>query len=149
MAIEAIQRFDPRAVKINTYDEIRDYGGGTLVLAEFYNRPDPGKSKGDGPYEYQVLVKDGRGAVYQDWSQTLRQGSRGAEIISKMSSPDVVTAVLTFVLVAAYIALVGILPLHADASQASAISKDASQALGGALTTVLGFWFGRQSSKGR
>ncbi|MES0090714.1 hypothetical protein [Mesorhizobium sp. M0030] len=135
IAIEALNRHDKNIDHIEPYDEIENFGNSTLVLAEVFWPPAVGKKDFDGPYEYQVVVRNGRGSVYSDFSQTVREGSKQAEIISRLASPDVVTAILTFILVLAYICLVGL----------KLATPEASQALGTALSTVLGFWFGRQT----
>lgn len=134
IALDAIRRYDPKAEDINFYDEVRDFGGGTMMLAEVYYPPQkPGDEKGRS--EYFVMVRNGRGAVFHDYAMALREGSRPAEFISKVASPDVVTAILTFVLVFAFIA----------AAFNTIPRGEETKALGTALTTVLGFWFGRQS----
>lgn len=135
IAIDALNRHDKNIQRIEPYDEIENFGNATLILAEVYWPAPPGKKDLDGPYEYQVVIRNGRGSVYSDFSQTVREGSKQAEIISRLASPDVVTAILTFILVFAYIYLVGF----------KLASPEAAQALGTALSTVLGFWFGRQT----
>lgn len=137
-AIAAIRRYDPKVTTIDTYDEIPDFGGGSLVLAEVYYPPKAGATDPTGPSEYQVLVRRDRSIVFNDWQHALRAGSRQAEVISTLASPDVVTAALTFVLVISYIVLVTVTTEQDP-------NAEAIRALGAALTTVLGFWFGRQS----
>ncbi|OWV70420.1 hypothetical protein ATY77_16775 [Rhizobium sp. R634] len=109
-----------------------------MVLTEVYYRPRDGETDLVGPSEYQVLVRKERSIVFNDWQHALRAGSGQGEVISTLASPDVVTAALTFVLVISYIILVTI---TTDADP----NAEALKALGPALTTVLGFWFGRQS----
>lgn len=136
LAMKAIKRYDPRVVHMDTYDEISEFGGGTLVLAEVYYPAKEGETKLEGPHEYMVVIRNGRGFVYNDWSIVLREGAKKTEFISRLAAPDFVTAALTFTLVIAYIILVSGLVTPVD---------HAVQALGAALTTVLGFWFGRQT----
>lgn len=85
--------------------------------------------------EYCILVRNGGGFVYPDLSMAFREGSRPAEFITKMSSPDVATAILTMFLVSPFIYL----------AFTGKTATDETKALGAALTTVLGFWFGRRA----
>ncbi|KAA3512735.1 hypothetical protein G6L63_10075 [Agrobacterium vitis] len=134
IAMEYLKKYDPKVEDVNFFDEIHDFGGGTMVLAEV-KYPAVGASKEKHASEYFILVRNGRGFVFQDYAMALREGSKPAEIISKIASPDVVTALLTFFLVGAFVFLT-----FTETEQ-----TDQTKALSAALTTVLGFWFGRQT----
>lgn len=134
----ALMRYDRNIKEIAFYDEIVDYGGNsTLVLAEVY-WPIAGKPNGrDGPYEYQVVIRRGRAQVFDNFSQTFREGAEQGRL-EMLTSNNFVTAVLTFVMVIAYIAIAGF----------TKVPTEFSQVLASSLTLVLGFWFGRQSKTG-
>ncbi|WP_181171706.1 hypothetical protein, partial [Mesorhizobium sp. B2-6-7] len=108
-----------------------NFGGGTLVLVDTFRHPE--NEVGRVAHDYQVLVKNGKGIVYNDYTQALRLGSERADFLSRLVSPDTVLALLTLVLVAAFLAFWGV------------FKEKTPEVLGVALTTVIGFWFGRQS----
>ncbi|NKK81729.1 hypothetical protein [Rhizobium leguminosarum] len=129
VALKALKKYDFNASSYNLYDTIDNFGGGTLVLAEVFSGTGAQQS---GPYEYQILVKNGRGVVYSDFSQTVRQGTERTSLFARLVYADTVIAGLTFVLTFAFLIF-------------SAIGN-APEALGVALTTVIGFWFGRNTA---
>lgn len=138
VAFKALQRYFPSAPKIEIYDDIPEYGDGTLFLAIASPGTDA-DGKIQGPYEYQVLVRNGKGVVYTDFSQTLRQGAREPHWLSRYVAPDAVLAAISFVVVGAGVA--AWYRFGARPENTTVIT-----AISGAMTTVLGYWFGRMSA---
>jgi hypothetical protein len=129
-AEEAIIRYDPLARDLNIYAVVPEFGGGVMMLAEGNH------ASGGGKNEYFVHLKDGQEWVYTDYAMAMRAGSKQADVLTKVVSPEFVTAVLTIILVLGYLWYA----FHRPAGTNEAAEK----VLTAALTTVIGFWFGRQ-----
>ena len=96
--------------------------GGVVVLLEF---KDPDEE------EWCVLVKGDRGVVYPEWEDILKQvPDYKPRVINQISSPQVVSAVLTFVILLASVA-------------AYFWTGDVKEPLRAGLASVTGFWLGR------
>ncbi|TWF54900.1 hypothetical protein [Neorhizobium alkalisoli] len=131
LALQAISRYDPQAQQVNIYAIVPEFGGGVMMLAEFTNKSSNGQR-----HEYFVHVKDGTAWVYSDYAMAMRVGSKQADVIAKIVSADFVTAIVTVMLVGSFIFL---------ALDEARAQTEATKMLATALTTVLGFWFGRQT----
>lgn len=137
IAFDALRRFDANIKtddQVRFYDVIENYGGGTLALAEFTDTNDP---EDNHTHEFQVLVQGQKAYVFNDWHAAAREGGRRPNFISQLSSTDTFTAVLTMVLVFSFLLFTWD---HIENEKASA-----GKILGAALTTMIGFWFGRQT----
>lgn len=126
LALKALRRYDFNFTGYNLYDTIPNYGRGVLVLAEVF-RPNGDITE---TVEYQVYVEDGHAMVFTDVSQTLRYGRRNADWVSRLTTPDTVIAILTAVLLVGYLT-------HSFAMD------EVPEILSTAMTTIIGFWFGR------
>ena len=132
IALRELRRYNPDFQDYNLYDVIPSYGGGTLICAEIFQNDDGKRER----HEWQVLVRDGKAKVYTDCNETLRQGSEIGDWVTKATAPSTVLAVLTLIIVCAFIAFSLKNP------------PGAPDSLGVALSTVLGYWFGRLSTAG-
>jgi len=136
-AYRALRRFDANIKsedQIRFYDIIEHYGQGTLVLAEFRDTNDP---QDPFTHEFQVLVVNGRSYVFNDWHAAIREGGRRASLISQLTAAEAFTAILTILLLGAFVAFAW---QHIETQRTTA-----AQILGAAVTTIIGFWFGRQT----
>ena len=123
IAVEALQKYNPAATNINVWNTIPRCLGGTLVLIEF---DDPDSQ------EWTVLVKNGRGIVYQDWEDVVKLiPDFRPSFVEQISYPQVVVAIVTFVILAASVA--------AFFWQ----SGEVKEPFRSALASVIGFWLGR------
>jgi hypothetical protein len=128
IALREFARYNPAAERPNVWRKIRNYAGGTLCLVEFYYAGNEGRRQ-----EWSVLVRGQDDAnVFPDYEQALREASTWRSWLSNVSSPDVVVALLSFIIV---ISCIGIFlwQLKLD------------DPLRSALTLVVGFWFGKLS----
>lgn len=77
-----------------------------------------------------MLVKKGRGTVYYDYEQVLQEVVGSRSLIAEVFSSNVILAVLSVVIVLAAIVIY-------------ATQRTVEEPFRGALTAVLGFWFGK------
>ncbi len=123
IAVKALQKFNPKATDINVWSTIPNLLGGTVVLIEF---KDP-----DDEHQWSVLVRGGRGIVYTEWEEILKQvPDYKPSLLSQISNPQVVIALLTF-----SILLAGVVAYF--------VTGDVKEPLRAGLASVIGFWLGR------
>jgi len=122
IAVEALQKYNPAATNINVWNTIPGCLGGLLVLIEF---DDPDAN------EWFVLVRGGHGMVYQDFEDIFKLiPDYKPSFVEKISYPQVVVAILTFVILAASVV-------------AFLVTGDVKEPFRAALGGVVGFWLGR------
>jgi len=121
--------------QVHFYEIIDDYGGGTLLLAEFTDTLDPDDNN---LYHFQVIVRGSKADVHTGWTTAYREGQQQRRsLVEQLTSVDVFTPILTLVLVFSF--------LYFAWDHLTAAELAAEKTLGGAITTVIGYWFGRQS----
>ena len=125
LALDALIKYDPDAKNPRVYNVIPRFLGGTLCLVEHGDENEDGDRE-----EWCVLVKHGRATVYYDYEQVLLGVVESRSFISEIFSTNVILAVLSALVVVAVIAMY-------------AMHNTVEEPLRGALTAVLGFWFGR------
>jgi hypothetical protein len=125
VALNALLKYNPDAKNPQVFNVIPRFLGGTLCLVE-HGEED---QYGDGE-EWCVLVKNGRGTVYYDYEQVLQEVVGSRSLIAEVFSSNVILAVLSVVIVLAAIVIY-------------ATQRTVEEPFRGALTAVLGFWFGK------
>jgi hypothetical protein len=125
IALEALQKYNPDAKNPHVFNIIPNFLDGTLCLIEL-GEADP---HGDRE-EWCVLVKNGRGTVYYDYEQVLQGVVDSRSRIAEIFSSNVILAVISAVILAAAIGFYW-------------AKGTLEEPFRGALTAVLGFWFGK------
>jgi hypothetical protein len=125
LALDALIKYNPDAKNPRVFNVIPHFLGGTLVLVEHGEADEEGNRE-----EWCVLVKHGRATVYYDYEQVLLGVVESRSLISELFSSNVVLAAITALIVGAVIAIY-------------LIRGTVEEPLRGALTVVLGFWFGK------
>jgi hypothetical protein len=122
IAVAALKKYNPAAKNVNVWSTIPRCLGGSLVLIEF---DDPDEN------EWCVLVRRGRAVVYQDWEDVLKLiPDYRPSFVEQISYPQVVIAILTFVILTAAVI-------------AFWQSGEVKEPFRAALASVIGFWLGR------
>lgn len=126
-ALKALLKYNPEAVDPRVFNTIPNFLGGTLYLLE-HGKVD---EDGDREEEWLVLIRPGRPpAVYYDYEQLLQSVPEYRSRISQIVSPDSVLALISVVI------LVAVITIYA-------VRGTVEEPFRGALTAVLGFWFGK------
>lgn len=125
IAIKALQAYNGEAQGPNVYNRLKGYAGGTLYLIEF--------SYSDGSNEHwSVLVRGDETQVFYDHEMALRESVMWARSTTFLTLGGLVTAVISVAIVVVFLWF--------------AVKGDNSkepQSLAYALSSVLGFWFGK------
>jgi hypothetical protein len=130
IALREFAKYNPAAERPNIWRKMRNYAGGTLCLVEFYYAGDEG-----GRQEWSVLVRgEDDSNVFTDFEQALREASTWRSWLSNISSPEVVVALLSFIIV---VSCIGIFIWY----------QKLDDPMRSALTLVVGFWFGKLSMR--
>lgn len=138
IAFDALQEHDQNIRshdQVRFYEVIEDYGGGTLLLAEFKDTNDPSD---ENLYHFQVMVRGNKGRVHTGWYTAYREGQRHRRnLIELLASADVFVPILTLVLLASFLVFAW---NHKDAPDFAV-----AETLGASISSVIAFWFGRQT----
>lgn len=138
VAFDALQDHDKHITsddQVHFYEIIEDYGGGTLLLAEFKDTNDP---EDENLYHFQVIVRGSKGRVHTGWSGAYREGQRyRRNLVEQLTNADVFVPLLTLVLLVSF--------LFFAWDKKSDPAFDAAETLSAAITSVIAFWFGRQT----
>jgi hypothetical protein len=125
VALDALVKYNPVAKNPHIFNVIPNFLGGTLYLFELGEETADGREE-----EWCVIVKNGHPKVYYDYEQVLRGVVESRSLISEIFSPNVILAVISAII------LLGSIAIYA-------MKGTVEEPFRGALTAVLGFWFGK------
>jgi hypothetical protein len=127
-ALNALLKYNPDAKDPHVFNTIPRFLGGTLYLIEF------GEERDNRREEWCVLVKNGRATVYYDYEYVLQSVAESRTLIDELFSSNVILAVISaLILAGAFIAFY--------------LKGSVDEPFRGAITAVLGFWFGKTAPK--
>ncbi len=130
IAIKALYAYNKQASDPRIYNRIKDYAGGTLYLVEFVTPPSQEQEY------WSVLIRDGETQVFYDHEMALREAVMWTRRVTSINFSTIVISVISIIIVGAVVYF-----LWRDGKTESIKPLDY------ALTSVLGFWFGKSVNK--
>jgi hypothetical protein len=118
-------KYNPVAKNPRIFNIIPNFLGGTLYLIELADETSDGREE-----EWCVLVKNRYPKVYYDYEQMLRDIVEARSLISEIFSPNVILTIISAII------LLGSIVVYI-------MKSTVEEPFRGALTAVLGFWFGK------
>jgi len=130
VALRALRAYNSKASDPRIYNRIKNYAGGTLYLVEFTTPPS------DDQEYWSVLLRNDEAQVFYDHEMALREAVTWNRRVTSVSFGTIVISVISIIIVGAVVYFVW-------------RDGESPQPFDYALTSVLGFWFGKSVSKAK